>query len=322
MKSSLYAALALVCASVPAMAECDQPGSLLIFPVFDNARGDETFLTVTNTSATDTIDVEYLYIDGTSCLEFNRTRRLTPNDTIVVRTRMDNPNMVKGFAYVFAKSTTTGQPVSFNHLVGTSLINDGNTQSDYDVPAFTFKAVPAQGLPTDIDSDGVRELDGVEYQTAPDTLYIPRFIAQGPVPPASTGGALSDLVLINLTGGVEWQAIVDLMVYNDNEEAFSAQKTVRCWSRTPLTMISGVFTQSFLSGTNHNANESLMGAETGWYSLKGRLAYSSADSEANPAVLAMQIERRGNGFGATAVLPYATGSRDNGGLIYQGPFIW
>jgi hypothetical protein len=87
-------------------------------------------------------------------------------------------------------------------------------------------------------------------------------------------------------------------------------------------MISGVFTQSFLSGTNHNANESLMGAETGWYSLKGRLAYSSADSEANPAVLAMQIERRGNGFGATAVLPYATGSRDNGGLIYQGPFIW
>jgi alanyl-tRNA synthetase len=56
--------------------------------------------------------------------------------------------------------------------------------------------------------------------------------------------------------------------------------------------------------------------------LKGRLAYSSADSEANPAVLAMQIERRGNGFGATAVLPYATGSRDNGGLIYQGPFIW
>ena len=319
MKNSLLAALAVACASVPAMAECDHPGSLLIFPIFDNSRGDETFLTVTNTSGTDSIDIEYVYIDGQNCLEFNRTRRLTPNDTIVVRTKADNPSIRNGYVYVFAKSSTTGQAVTFNHLIGTSLINDGNTGSDYDVPAFTFAGVPQQGQPTDVDSDGVRELNNLEYEAAPDTILIPRFIGQN--------GAASDLVLLNLTGGAEWQAIVDLMVYNDNEEAFSAQTSVRCWSRTPLTTISGVFTQSFLSTTNHSSSENLGGSETGWYSLRGRLAYSQADSEQNPAILAMQIERRGpvaisnTNFGATAVLPYTTGVRTNGGLIYHGPFI-
>jgi hypothetical protein len=55
--------------------------------------------------------------------------------------------------------------------------------------------------------------------------------------------------------------------------------------------------------------------------MKGRLSFSSADSEANPAILALQVERRGSGYGAVAALPYGTGERTNGGLIFHGPFI-
>ena len=79
----------------------DKPGSLLLFPYFDNSRGQSSFVTVTNTNSdfnqngqlfAGTVDVEFVYIDGESCLEFNRTRRLTPNDTITVNTYLDNPN--------------------------------------------------------------------------------------------------------------------------------------------------------------------------------------------------------------------------------------
>ncbi len=311
MKNSLLATLVLAGVSGSAFAGTTQPGSLLLFPLFDNARGDETFLTVTNTNATDSVTIEYVYIDGYDCLEFNRTRNLTPNDTLTVRTKSDNPNMVTGYCYVFAKNAAGA--VSFNHLIGSALINDGSTGSDYEIQPYTFEAVGAKGTATDVDGNGVRDMDGVEYEAAPDALHIPRFIGQG--------AATTDLILINLTGGASFTAIVDFLVYNDNEEVFSAQKSVQCWDKYTLTQVSGLFSDSFLAGTNNAAGESLGGAETGWYSMKGRLSFSSADSEANPAILALQVERRGSSYGAVAALPYGTGARTNGGLIFHGPFI-
>ncbi len=58
----------------------DRPGSLLVFPYFSNAGASNTFITVTNTNpdSLGTVDVEFVYINGQDCLEFNRTRRLTP----------------------------------------------------------------------------------------------------------------------------------------------------------------------------------------------------------------------------------------------------
>jgi adenosylcobinamide amidohydrolase len=62
-------------------------------------------ITVTNSNAeftqvgqlyAGTVDVEYVCISKYDCLEFNRTRRLTPNDTISVLARVDNPNQREG----------------------------------------------------------------------------------------------------------------------------------------------------------------------------------------------------------------------------------
>ena len=111
----------------------DRTGSLLLYPLFDNNRGGIYTITVTNTNndtnplptgqlLAGTVDVEFVYIDGESCFEFNRTRRLTPNDTITVSSQLDNPNDPRGYVYVFAKSPTSGAAISWNWLEGNSII--------------------------------------------------------------------------------------------------------------------------------------------------------------------------------------------------------
>ena len=98
-----------------ASAGVQSAGSLLVFPYYESGRnsasGLDTYVTVTNINLspdTGTVKVEYVYINGSTCLEFNRTRTLTPGDTLTVNTRTDNPNSTSGYLYVFAKNKTTG----------------------------------------------------------------------------------------------------------------------------------------------------------------------------------------------------------------------
>jgi hypothetical protein len=316
--------LALAAAAVSGMslsafagAGAPEAGSLLLFPCFDSNRSADTVLTVTNTNAdftqvgqlfAGTVDVEFMYINKHDCQEFNRTRRLTPNDTISVLARLDNPNQREGYVYVFAKSPVTGAAISWNWLIGISLI-DSAVGAGVDINPYVFKAVGAQGAATDVNSDGLRDLDGVEYEAAPDRILVPRFFAQGP--------AESALVLINLTGAARFTAVVDFLIYNDNEEVFSAQYDFRCWKKVELDRINGAFTQDFLVTTNHNVNEQIDGAETGWFRMNGNLAYSTADSVNDPAILAALFESY---IGNTGELPFVSGTQTNGELVSQSVF--
>ena len=155
MTSKTFASLALVgiaCLGFAANATAGQgqPGSLLVFPTFDNTRGGLTLYTVTNTDddqVNGSINVEFVYINGQNCQEFNRTRTLTPDDEISVLTGFDNPNEHKGYCYVFAKSKTTGAAVKFDHLIGNELVIEGIPagqavvgSSDYSLNAWAFTA--------------------------------------------------------------------------------------------------------------------------------------------------------------------------------------
>ena len=309
MASRFLAGLAaLTLASAAFAGGPEQAGSLLVYPCYDNTRGMDTFITVTNTNLdvdNGTTKVEFVYIDGSNCLEFNRTRTLTPGDTLTVKSKTDNPNSTKGYVYVFAKNKTTGAASSFNHLIGTCRISNGGSGSDLEIQPFVYKAAGADGANTDADSDGIRDLNGAEYEQSADQLFIPRFVAQGP--------AQSELVMINLTGGSKFTATVDLLIWNDNEEVFSGQYSFDCWEKKELSYVSGAFTQSFLESTNHATGESMNGAETGMFWINGLIASSTATSINNPAVLAVLVETIGGGSGA--VLPYGKGTQDNGDLV-------
>jgi len=302
-----------------ASAGAPEPGSLLLFATFENGRGEDTYITVTNTNPdmnqvgnllAGTVDVEFVYINRHDCFEFNRTRRLTPNDTITVSVFLDNPNERQGYAYAFAKSPTSGQAISWNWLIGIERIVEGGSDEDFDANPYVFKSPLAQGAATDVNGDGLRNLDGVEYEAGPDQLLVPRFHGQD--------GDESELVLINLTGAAQFTAVVDFLVYNDNEEVFSAQVPFVCWEEFDLLEISGVFSETFLDSTNNNPNEQINGDEFGWFRMDGRIAFSSADSESDPMILSLLSENIGVGDGGE--LPFTTGTQTNGELVSQSVF--
>jgi hypothetical protein len=292
----------------------DKPGSLLLFPYFDNSRGQSSFLTVTNTNSdfnqngqlfAGTVDVEFVYIDGESCLEFNRTRRLTPNDTITVNTALDNPNDPRGYVYVFAKSPTTGAAISWNYLEGASVVRSANDQLNSALAPIVYAGVAAQGANTDTDGDGVRDLNGVEYAVSSDQLHIPSFVA----------APNSSLILVGLTG-LQFTTIINYLAYNDNEEAFSGQISFDCWDIRRLETISGIFTDTFLENTNDDTNDTgVDGFEVGWIRMDGLTAFSTAQQRSNPAFQAAIVN-----VGTYAALPYGIGENPNGDLLPIGPF--
>lgn len=313
------AALALVATTGLAFAGGRNPGSLLIYPEFDNQSGRITLLSITNTN-TDaqhgSVWVEVVWLDGTPdaqivCGETNQTYFLTPNDTLTLLSGHRNPNLHRGFAYAFAKDVA-GRAIAFDWLIGDTLLVDPVFGLDYAVNPITFSAMRPQNQPTDLDGDGLRDLDGAEYEAAPDRILVPRFLGQGAL-------AQSELVLINLTGGSQFTALVDFLVYNDNEEVFSRNYGFRCWTKVPLSTISNQFDQSFLALTTNDDAGEIVGypaQESGWFELNGALAFSSAQQFHDPAILAVLVETANDRSGAETAFP--SGSQTNGALLPNG----
>lgn len=306
----------------PTPCECGKPnpGSLLVFPEFDNRSGSTTLLTVTNTAPDgDPIKVEFVYIGRydkqnnlVPCLEFNRTHTLTPNDTLSVITGTHNPNQNQGYVYVFAKHATSGQAIVHNFLTGQALLIDGRQGGSSSHTPETFIGIGAEGTLTDHDGDGLRDLNNIEYGCSPAEILVPRFLGQGQ-------SVHSDLVLLNLSGGSAFTATIDFLVYNDNEEAYSAQTSFQCWVKRPLLDISSVFSNSFLlNSTGQNPNESV-GIESGWFRMNGLVANSSAATIVDPAFLALLVEHTPGG-GLDADLPFVNGGQTNGDLLCHSIF--
>ena len=301
-------------------------GSLLLFPEFDNREAVVSILTVTNTNCTFTgnpftenVAVEYVYIDGDDCSEFNLTTTLTPCDTLTVVTNYHNPEDEQGYVYVFAKSVTTGEPIVHNHLIGQTLIVNGYDSFEYATNAVSFRGV-GDGTFTDLDSDGIRDLDGVEYEEAPEEILIPRFLGQddelGNNESSSSRSLRSWLVLVNLTGGAAFTTTIDFLIYNDNEEVFSSEHTFECWTKEYLLDISGIFGNQFLKlGTNENPLE-ILGApylESGWFKMDGAVAQSTSVAIEDPAFYGVLVEKIGNY--AVADLPFELCHQTNGDLL-------
>lgn len=312
---ALAGAFVLSAMALPAAAQIEEPGSLLIFPEFDNRTGVENLWTITNTSSTEHVVVEIIYIGLTTnpaqpCPEFNRNILLTPNDTFTFLTRFHNPNQLQGFAYAFAKLTTAGPAIKFDHLIGNAAkIDFGVTISkfNYSTNPFVFKAAAGLGhrAPTDVaPTNGHKDLNGQEYEYAPDEILVPRFLGQAP-------WRLSRLILIALSGGSRFDTTVDFLIYNDNEEVFSSEYTFRCWEQVYLHHISGIFENDFLSDFTNNDPLEVFGAplvQSGWMRLKGAVANSTSASIPDPAILAVLVEGILDFRGAD--LPYGQGQRE------------
>jgi hypothetical protein len=308
----------------------NQPASLLLFPEFCNLRGYDTLVTITNADCfacnSDNpggqlppaeVIVEVVFINKDTCLEDNFNLPLTPCDQTSFLTRVKT-NFRQGYLYAFAKNQA-GKAISFNHLIGQEVILDGFKGLEWSANAAGFQAIPDEGLETDLDHDNVRDLDNREYLAAPERILIPRFLGQDPLP-NFFATYRSTLTLINLSGGVQFRTIVDLSIFNDNEECFSRQWEFKCWDKQFLADITPAFTEAFLKSSNNDPGEidgwPWPGREAGWLIVNGRTSYSSAESIADPAVYAMLVEEKWPL--RVADLPWEEGCQENGDLLPTG----
>ena len=294
-----------------ALAGGRNPGSLLLFPEFDNQLGTVTVLTVTNTAENvGDVQVEFVYIGryGASgqdidCEEFNRTEVLTDNDTITLLTEVHNPQQEQGFVYAFARQGVAN-PIVHNWLIGNVMTVDGLTAFEYSINPVVYT-----GYAGDINGNGLRDLDGQEYDETADEILVPRFLGQNE-------DRKSELILIGLTGGARFDTTVDFLIYNDNEEVFSSEYTFRCWERVLLEDISGIFENDYLANWTNNDPQELLGApeiETGWFRMDGALASSTSTTLDDPAVYGVLVEKIGNR--GAADLPFEMGLNDSGRLF-------
>lgn len=306
-------ALALTLAA-SAQAERGSAGSLVILPEFDHRAGADTLVTVTNTSLTGSVLLQYDYVQGDGCVLESAFEALLPGDTLTLLTSAHTTSVDRGYLVVYAKDTSGA--VKFDHLIAQATLVDSIASFDATYEAFAFRAgaALAELEPTDRDGDGRRDFDSLEYEPLPNELLFPRFLAQ------EAGVYGSDLVLINLTGGGAHDATVRALLWNDNLEVFSTEYTFQCWERLPLSSLSGLFGQAFLAGaTNHNSAEivGLTSREAGWFKLQGVLAVLEEQTTQvipDPAVLAMLIGRDTTGSSFTE-LPFQVGTRSSGAFL-------
>lgn len=316
MKRFLATVLGSIALAVSSHADGRNPGSLLVFPEYRFGGGVDTIITITNTHATEPTTLHINYVSGvpgpTLCSPRDRTVELRPLDTFTALVSAHNAGgPQQGYVFVFAEGANGAR--SFNHLVGDTLTVDATLTSLYSVEPIVFRSPLALNVATDLDMDGIRDLNGNEYERAPDQILIPRFMGQ-------SATYTSDLVLVALSGGRRFSTIVDFLAYNDNEEIFSAQYEFACWDRAPLTVINGIFTKNFLQlATNQNMNE-IVGAiteESGWIWINGHVASSTATDIPDPAILAVLVERSAaSKVGAS--MPFFKGTQLRGDLLPSG----
>lgn len=315
-RHGLAALVSLALCAGQAQAGRNDPGSLLVFPEYDTRPGSISLLTVTNVNGDAPVGVRFAFVEADTCDVHERRALLSPGDTLTLYPTAQLPAPSRGFCFAYAVDVASGEPIDFDHLVGSEVLLEATSGSECRLNAFAFEGLPGAGLATDLDRDGVRDLDGAEYAPAPARLVIPQFFGQSDGPP----GAWSELILIPLTER-SFQTTVDLLIYNDNEDLFTAEFSLACWARVPLASISGLFGNRFLSNnTNHAAGEilGLPGVETGWFQVWGNIASNPHADLVAPAILAALVEV---GSMSSASLPFTIGENTNGELWTHG-IIW
>ncbi len=266
-----------------------EPGSLLVFPihrsgttasVVPGAAAFFSVLSVTNTNlqpatilslgGSTNVHFNYVNVDRNyanqfrpyGCFIFDRVEALTPADTVSVLTSCHNATFgsQEGYVVVYAENPSLFQTAwSHNHLLGDELVvaSSGIT---YSMEAVALKSPVAAGQATDLNTNGMRDFDGAEYEQLPDRLYISSFLAI----------AESALTLINFTGTDHDVNRVLFSVWNDYEFPLSATIEFNCWFEARLSSISTLFTDSFLSSTPNDPStldlscDGVDDVETGW----------------------------------------------------------
>lgn len=306
MKKLALAALAVATIGGAALAQPLhlQPGSALVFPLFDSQPQSATVINVTNTNedrsalgngfrAGDTL-VHYVYYGqeagGGICLEFDRYEPLTPADTISVLASGHNPEGEVGFLTVRALDPESNAPVDFDYLIGSAYVANSSLDIMW---AYTPYAFEANSTPTD---DGVIRFDGADYQTFPDVLYLDSFFEE-------QDGVFDNVLTLMSTSGQDYINEIDVLTWNNKEDKFSRTFKFVCHTSVELSEITAIV-------RNLGGDPDEFAVETGWMKFDGRDILDLAGNPAaavddTPAILGVFVQIVRSDFTAGHALHYS-----------------
>jgi len=256
-----------------------QPGSALVFPLYDSSPGAGTVICVTNTNDSRVycpdsdyregdVALHYVYVDGESCLEFDRYELLTPGDTFCVVADKHNPEQDRGFLFVAAVDPSDyTKYIKFDYLIGSAITVQSDLNFMWSYTPYAFIGAPGQpgsggecdpyytDAGPDGDDDGALDFDGKEYSYFPAELFIDSFLEE-------VGQKTNALTLMSTTGQ-DYIAEILFLFWNNIEEKFSKTFKFTCWWTGPLSDISAVVTD--LGGDEGEIGVGSI--ETGWASI-------------------------------------------------------
>jgi hypothetical protein len=287
--------LCAVCAVPFARAGGQTPASFLLYPEFDTRPGQATLLTLTNVntdSQNGSIDVHVVYVDAATCLQSDLLFHLSAGDTVTFLANVHVPAGRQGYVWAVALDHVTHRAIRFDWLIGDLFRLDGFASMAWSVQPLGFLGKTAPGASTDVNNNGKPDLDGIEYERAPNRFFVPRFFGQHP-DPAPRGDNVSDLILLQPLAAPGVTTTTAFLIWNDNEEVFSGAYAFTCWKRVRLLSISGVFSQAFLAQSNQNPSEviGIPSVEEGWFQVRGATATSSSGQVTpNPPVFGVMVD--------------------------------
>ncbi len=231
------------------------PSAVLVWPLIDVEGGGsvvDTQVEVVNLTR-GAVDLDCIYVPSDICSGFDFRVHLTPNQPITWLASQGTSSTFSSTAVPPFDSTgelkcivlpADTSVASHNTIQGRAAVFGADGQT-IGYSAFGFLRLTDGPLTNEID------LDGVTYTQCPNEQHFV-FIASDP----SAAQAESEIVIAqcseDLENLVNPATVIQLQVFNEFEEAFSASTSVACSIRTTLQKISSVFTQATLgSDTGH-----------------------------------------------------------------------
>jgi len=301
-----------------------EPGSLLIFPLFDSGDSRTTIITVTNINpdhsdsdcrnyARGEVLLHYVYIDSEDWTLSDTDELLSPNDTLSVFARDHNPNQQKGFLIIYAQDPVDYSLIDFDHLIGSAIIVNTAFDFKWSYLPISFSARGNGGesecghyrVNGDWESDDLH-FDGKHYDSFPNTLLLNEFFGEGSPPDHPDLSFSNKLYMMSTSSGV---TPIDLLGWNNNEKRFSRTFSFVCWLETTLGDITGAVTQGNLS-RDGNPDE-LRGVATGWLKFVPDQSYGPVGIL---GIFAQQADIRGATFATGFNLHFAKLVDGPGGL--------
>jgi hypothetical protein len=247
-----------------------EPGSLLVFPLFDATTGHVTEIRVTDTNdgpfGTSSVRLHYNIVCAgsrtTPCSARNFTRLITYHGTAVIRIPTDTPVPAncparQGFVVVWATGTGAAtapggaaglnRPVSYNFLIGSAHVTSGTPAVTADAqPGIAFQSPATLGTVLGGPPQNSTLRFGIDYAAPGDALFGD-FRAL-PAPPAAPISSELVLLTLDIDAGSEnppTQVAVDF--WDDQENPYSTEIEFVCWTRMPLVDIDPFFDAAFLA---------------------------------------------------------------------------